>query len=62
MPPRPERGQLLRRLDPERIVIESVLVNPWRVRRFGEALAILAKTDPIDARLLFRYGGVPRRP
>lgn len=33
-----------------------VVVNPWRVRRFGEGLGILAKTDPIDARLLARFG------
>ena len=32
-----------------------VLVNPWRVRRFGEGLGRLAKTDPIDARLLALY-------
>lgn len=32
------------------------LVNPWRVRRFGEGLGVLAKTDPIDARLLARFG------
>ncbi len=31
------------------------LVNPWRVRRFGEGLGLLAKTDPIDARLLARF-------
>jgi transposase len=35
-----------------------VLVNPWRVRRFGEGLGVLAKTDPIDARLLARFGAV----
>lgn len=42
-----------------------VLVNPWRVRRFGEGLGTLAKTDPIDARLLALYGErakPPRRP
>jgi transposase len=33
-----------------------VLVNPWRVRRFGEGLGILAKTDPLDARILSLYG------
>ena len=33
-----------------------VLVNPWRVRRFGEGLGVLAKTDPIDARILAIYG------
>jgi len=71
----------VRRLDPERIVIEStggyerpllhaladaglpvVLVNPWRVRRFGEAFGILAKTDPIDSRLFSRYGAVAAPP
>ena len=30
-------------------------VNPWRVRRFGEGLGQLAKTDPIDARILARF-------
>jgi len=42
-----------------------VLVNPWRVRRFGEGLGRLAKTDPIDARLLALYAeraNPPRRP
>ncbi len=29
-----------------------ILVNPWRVRRFGEGLGVLAKTDPLDARML----------
>ena len=33
-----------------------VLVNPWRVRRFGEGLGILAKTDPLDARVLALFG------
>jgi transposase len=32
------------------------LVNPWRVRRLGEALGILAKTDPLDARVLALFG------
>ena len=27
-----------------------VLVNPWRARRFGEGLGVLAKSDSIDAR------------
>ena len=27
-------------------------MNPWRVRRFGEGLGVLAKTDPLDARVL----------
>jgi transposase len=35
-----------------------VRVNPARVRKFGEGLGILAKTDAIDARLLARYGAV----
>lgn len=33
-----------------------VLVNPVRVRRLGEALGILAKTDPLDARILALFG------
>lgn len=33
-----------------------VLVNPWRVRRFGEGLGVLAKTDPLDARVLAMFG------
>ena len=33
-----------------------VLVNPRRVRSFGQALGILAKTDAIDARLLALFG------
>jgi len=32
------------------------LVNPWRVRRFGEGLGVLAKTDPLDARVLALFG------
>ena len=42
-----------------------ILVNPWRVRRFGEGLGVLAKTDPLDARVLALYGErarPPRRP
>jgi len=35
--------------------IPVALVNPWRVRRFGEGLGRLAKTDSIDARLLAIY-------
>jgi len=34
-----------------------VVVNPRRVRRFGEGMGILAKTDAIDARLLALFGG-----
>ncbi len=33
-----------------------VVVNPRRVRGFGEAMGILAKTDAIDARLLALFG------
>lgn len=33
-----------------------VIVNPRRVRSFGEAMGWLAKTDAIDARLLALYG------
>jgi len=33
-----------------------VVVNPRRVRSFGQALGILAKTDAIDARLLALFG------
>lgn len=36
------------------------LVNPWRVRRLGGSLGILAKTDPIGARLLARFGEVAK--
>jgi transposase len=42
-----------------------IVVNPLRVRRLGEALGMLAKTDPIDARLLALFGArvkPPRRP
>jgi transposase len=33
-----------------------VVVNPRRVRSFGQALGILAKTDGVDARLLALFG------
>jgi len=33
-----------------------VVVNPRRVRRFGEGMGFLAKTDAIDARLLALFG------
>ncbi len=39
----------------QRAGVSVALVNPWRVRRFGEGLGLLAKTDPIDARLLVRF-------
>ena len=39
-----------------------VLVNPWRVRRFGEGLGFLAKTDPLDASLFGQRAQPDRRP
>jgi transposase len=39
-----------------------ILVNPWRVRRFGEGLGVLAKTDPLDARVLALFGERARPP
>jgi transposase len=39
-----------------------VVVNPRRVRSFGEAVGCLAKTDPIDARLLSQFGEKVERP
>jgi transposase len=62
--------------DYERIVIEELeadglvvhLLNPARVRLFAEACGMLAKTDPIDARLIALYcqhfpdKGLTRRP
>ena len=62
--------------DYERTVIEALeaegfvvqLLNPARVRSFAEGAGILAKTDPIDARLIALYGqhfpdaGLARRP
>jgi len=33
-----------------------LVVNPWRVRRLGEGLGILAKTDAIDAHVLALFG------
>lgn len=62
--------------DYEHLVVEALeaggfvvqLLNPMRVRRFAEAAGILAKTDPIDARVIALYGqhfpgkGVARKP
>lgn len=45
---------LAERLDETGLPI--AVVNPWRVRRFSEGLGVLAKTDPLDARLLALYG------
>ncbi len=39
-----------------------VVVNPRRVRSFGEAMGVLAKTDAIDARLLALFGEKVRPP
>ncbi len=39
-----------------------VVVNPRRVRSFGEGLGFLAKTDTIDARLLALFGEKARPP
>ena len=38
------------------------VVNPTRVRRFAEALGVLAKTDKIDARVIAHYASVVRPP
>ena len=38
------------------------VVNPTRVRRFAEALGILAKTDKIDAKVIAHYASVVRPP
>jgi transposase len=60
----------------ERFVIEELeaagvrvqLLNPTRVRRFAEAIGSLAKTDPIDARVIAEYcrhfpdAGLVRKP
>lgn len=34
------------------------IVNPTRVRRFAQALGVLAKTDKIDAKMIAKYAGV----
>jgi len=39
-----------------------VVVNPRRVRSFGEGMGLLAKTDAIDARLLALFGQKVRPP
>jgi transposase len=36
--------------------VPIVRLNPVRVRRFGQGMGILAKTDAIDARLLALFG------
>lgn len=71
-----ERATLEASGDYERLVLEALeaggfvvqLLNPMRVRRFAEAAGILAKTDPIDARVIALYGqhfpdkGLTRKP
>jgi transposase len=42
--------------------LPAVRVNPWRVRRYGEGLGELAKTDALDARLLARFGAATKLP
>ena len=39
-----------------------IVVNPWRIRRFGEGLGLLAKTDSIDALLLAKYAALIQPP
>jgi transposase len=36
------------------------VVNPTRVRRFAEAMGVLAKTDKIDARMIAKFAGLMR--
>ena len=49
-------------------VLETVLVNPLRSRRFAEAVGVLAGNDRVDAAMLARFGlvagleGTPPRP
>lgn len=38
--------------------IEAAVVNPRRVRDFAKGIGIDAKTDPIDAAVISRYGQV----
>jgi transposase len=36
--------------------LPAALVHPGRVRYFAKALGVLAKSDPVDARVLLRFG------
>ena len=36
--------------------LPAVQLNPWKVRRFAQATGTRAKTDPIDAATLARFG------
>ena len=42
----------------ENFGIEAAVVNPRRVRDFAKGIGIDAKTDPIDAQVISRYGQV----
>lgn len=42
--------------------IPAAVVNPTRVRAFAKAIGILAKTDPVDAALLSRFGAATLPP
>lgn len=51
---------LLRHL--QAAAIPAAVVNPARVRAFARALGIMAKTDPVDAALISRFGHATRPP
>ena len=38
--------------------VSVAVVNPTRVRRFAEAMGVLAKTDKIDAKVIARFASV----
>jgi len=40
--------------------VPAAIVNPKRVRDFARGMGLEAKTDPVDARLIARYGAVMR--
>ena len=42
--------------------IPAAVVNPTRVRAFAKAIGIMAKTDPVDAALLSRFGAATQPP
>jgi transposase len=48
--------QAVKMLSERRLAV--AVVNPTRVRRFAEAMGVLAKTDKIDAQMIARYGSV----
>lgn len=51
---------LLRHL--QSLEIPAAVVNPARVRAFAKAIGIMAKTDPVDACLLSRFGAATQPP